>query len=428
MRAARVTRVEFADLQFAICIAMLSSFASRLHARWGEASGSSNSSGVQIVSASAGTFRPRPGCQSPRLWLLLAGHYRTFHYTQESMARMAKASSSDCFMVAAASSPELCLPREHMEHGADGWTQELQRQEDDHTRNHGHGHGDGCTTWLHKTGPLPWREFARAIDDVPALLSTAQSRTFDGRFAYLIVRRHGALARRLDGQKVEWHAAWLAALWSQRVNGFEASGASVVLRTRFDFLYDHAFELGAMQRHFASPAGQHLALVSRWPGIDGIVADYIPNTDVVLATSYGSYANDFAAPIEHMALQHLAFANNWGVSWDYNEAIDGPRCAHGSCFVTAVEAEPLLSADNLLRNAVRVNASGSSTKVDLAARVHLICRNITASWKPHAEPLRKAPPHFSGPRLGEVYRLREAMPLSDVLPRGQEAGCENADF
>ena len=381
------------------------SLASKLYARWGQASGDEPRGGVRIIASSAGAFQRRPGCAAPRLWLLLVGHYRTFHYTQQRMAEMADASSDGCYMAAAATSPELCLPLERA-HDAETWVQ-------DQSKDARLASNDGCLAWYGKTRPLPWPEFARSIDDVPSLLASAQRRTFDGRLAYVVVRRYGELAKR-HGQATEWHASWLAALWSQHEHDFAAAPESVLIRTRFDFLYDHAFELGALSAHFArGPGGRHLALVSRWSRDD---RQFVPQTDVHLVTSYSSYSTDFAGALDRAELHRMAHANNWGVSWEYEEALDGARCtADGaSCFVTAMEAEPSLNADFLLRNAPQGNASSRPplARVDLAERVHLLCSNVSAAWATRADALRKEVlPTFDVaalplPCLVSMWRLR----------------------
>ena len=367
------------------------SLASRLYARWGQASDDEARGGVRVVAASAGTFKRRPGCATPRLWLLLVGHYRTFHYTQRRMAQMADASSDGCYMATAATSPELCLPRDRAD-DADAWFQV--QSKDAHLVN-----SDGCLTWYKKTRPLPWPDWARSIDDVPSLLARAQQRTFDGRLAYIVMRRYGYLATR-NGQGTEWHASWLAALWSQQVHGFAAAPESVLIRTRFDFHYDHAFELSALSAYFAQgPGGRHLAFVSRW---SPDVRQFVPQTDVHLVTSYGSYSTDFGGALDRAELHRMAHANNWGVSWDYEEARDGSRCTGDgtSCYVTAMEAEPSLNSDVLLRNAPQGNASSKLplAKVDLAERVHLLCLNVSAEWEVRADILRKEVPSSSASR------------------------------
>ena len=68
--------------------------------------------------------------------------------------------------------------------------------------------------------------------------------------------------------------------------------------------------------------------------------------------------------------------------------------------MTAMEAEPSLNSDVLLRNAPQGNASSKLplAKVDLAERVHLLCLNVSAEWEVRADILRKEVPSSSASR------------------------------
>ena len=66
------------------------------------------SAAVELVATYAGQWRTSAGCKAPRLWVLLSGHYRTFHWTQGGIADMAALSSGGCYMVAAAVPEDIC--------------------------------------------------------------------------------------------------------------------------------------------------------------------------------------------------------------------------------------------------------------------------------------------------------------------------------
>ena len=64
---------------------------------------------IEVVGHHPGIFRPTRGCSTPRLWLLLVGHFRTFHWTQHGMEKMARHSSYNCYMVSAVLPEEICV-------------------------------------------------------------------------------------------------------------------------------------------------------------------------------------------------------------------------------------------------------------------------------------------------------------------------------
>ena len=184
-------------------------------------------------------------CTSPRLWLILAGHYRTFHWTQYKMAEVARRSSSDCFFAVAAVPDELCVQNR--------------------TR------PSLCAA---KPGdePLSWDQVSKSLSGaVPGLLSEASHGPFRGRLAYVVLRRRGKLAEYPVGQWFLWRAAWellkLAVEHSPLARSLVPRPESVVMRTRPDVQYTSAFDLERLSHYFErGPRGRHLILgQNTWP-------------------------------------------------------------------------------------------------------------------------------------------------------------------
>ena len=57
---------------------------------------------VRLVSTMFGAWKPTAACPTPRLWILLCGHYRTFSWARSSLAEVANLSSADCYFIFAA--------------------------------------------------------------------------------------------------------------------------------------------------------------------------------------------------------------------------------------------------------------------------------------------------------------------------------------
>ena len=58
---------------------------------------------VSITSANVGAWEPRGSvdCPTPRLWIILTGHFRSFLGTQQSFAKLAHESSAGCYLIVA---------------------------------------------------------------------------------------------------------------------------------------------------------------------------------------------------------------------------------------------------------------------------------------------------------------------------------------
>ena len=115
-------------------------------------------------------LQPSPGCESPRLWLLVSGHFRTFHWTQMDMAEMARRSSHGCYLAVAVMPQEFCALN-----GSHASASCLPP-----------GRGAAVDT---RDPLLEWRDFAPSSHSVPSLLETASRRAFHGRLGFAVIRR-----------------------------------------------------------------------------------------------------------------------------------------------------------------------------------------------------------------------------------------------
>lgn len=184
---------------------------------------------VRVVNASQGQWMPTQQCPTPRLWIFLSGHYRTFSWTRAALAEVAAISSENCYFVAAA------VPR-HIE----------------------------AEQRTGKWSPVPggvWPQIA-SHNDAAAVLMAESSVAFGGRLAYAVLDRTGAYDRLPAGLAVLWHAVWAVARWVASTRSFlPIDPSAVVVRTRPDVLLRAPFAVAPLQRHFkAAHHGMHLIL------------------------------------------------------------------------------------------------------------------------------------------------------------------------
>ena len=236
---------------------------------------------IEVVSHSPGSWTATSRCSTSTLWVFLVGHYRTFHWTQHGIKEMAHSSSGGCYMVSAVMPEELCV------RGTTSKDKPVCEQPKWYS----------YRSWQ----ALNYRSFTPAITDVPVLLEKASTQTFDGRLAYAVIRRRGALMSFPHALLPTWHLAWAVAEWSGRRNGFTPSASAVVIRTRPDAIFTAPFNLQPLQTYFERGLhGAHLVLVQH-------SADPPAQTDIFMVTSFGCYANDIARPLE-------GISHDWGAS------------------------------------------------------------------------------------------------------------------
>ena len=249
---------------------------------------------IEVVASNPGQWSPTQHCQAPKLWLLLSGYYQAFHWAQHGLHAMAKHSSDGCFMVAAAVPETICVPSSSRAHGSACARHPLWA---------------ASAPWQH----LDWRLFARAVDEVPALLRRASRDTFGGRLAFVVVRGAEKPLRETSvashGTIPLWHLAWSVAAWSSRRNGFQTPPHAVVIRTRPDAVFTAPFHIRPLMDFFRSGLhGLHVVLTQN-------SIDPAAQSDSFLVTSWACYANDIARPLEHQLSRQRAIDAGMGASY-----------------------------------------------------------------------------------------------------------------
>ena len=307
---------------------------------------------VEVVAMSLGQWEPRPGCSSPRLWIFLGGHFRTFMFTRRVMAELIRNSSSNCYLVAAITPETIDVPDDELR----GWNPRI-----------------------------GWEQFADKFDSVPTLLKEA-SKTFDGRLAYAVVKRAGAVGAYPGCLPFYWHGVWAVATAAAKAHKIVIDPNAVVLRTRPDVLLSRQLDLDRLYSYFASGArGRHLMLGQdkKGAGKNGMGGTWVAQADFHAITSWHAFQNDIALPLEWSsvvaspsALPHArvlwerANANGWGYgrsAWDldllpppdFHPCMDVCVCKDGSsscdanertCMMTVAESHHVVMTREVLRN------------------------------------------------------------------------------
>ena len=211
-----------------------------------------------IMSADVGSWTPTADCPTPKLWIVLTGHFRSFLATQGNFAALANESSAGCFLVAA------LLPQMSNE-----WE-----------RNRRHCFVDN-----------------QYRDDVTPLLRRA-SVVFGGRFAFATATPMRTFSverarQRLGPRSLPslWCASYLWTLVVAESLNIRIDAASVVLLTRPDKVYTHALGLDVLQRYFRHGThGRHLLL-----GQEGGAAAML-QADHHMMSSFAAFHADIGLP------------------------------------------------------------------------------------------------------------------------------------
>ena len=248
---------------------------------------------VRLVSTMFGAWKPTAACPTPRLWILLCGHYRTFSWARSSLAEVANLSSADCYFIFAA------IPLQIESVARTG-------------------------SWSPVAGTL-WQRLAKSIDDVHPLLDESMS-VFNGRMAVAVLNRTDELDKRPGPAKaVLWHAAWaLARVCAQQHNWGAIDPSTVVVRTRPDVVLRAPFAIDRFQRYARlGRYGRHLMLNQDIREGD----HWWAQSDYFMITSFGAFEADIALPlelagtrwrtqtrqaIEGFELYQRAYRNGWG--------------------------------------------------------------------------------------------------------------------
>ena len=215
---------------------------------------------ITVVSAHPGTWKPRQGCSTPRLWILLCGHYRTFTWTRAALAEVANLSAAGCYMVVAAVPAQV-----------------------EATQRTGY--------WSPLPGALGLSSRGEAA---PALMAESTA-AFGGRLAHVVINRTGDYDRVPAGLAVGWHAAWAVARWAACHHRMNIDPASVLVRTRPDVLLRSPFSITALQRYFRH--GEHGAHLTLGQDVrEGY--HWFAQSDYFMTTSFGAYETDVGLPLE----------------------------------------------------------------------------------------------------------------------------------
>jgi len=248
---------------------------------------------VRLVSTTFGAWKPTAACPTPRLWILLCGHYRTFSWARSSLAEVANLSSADCYFIFAA------IPLQIESVARTG-------------------------SWSPVAGTL-WQRLAKSIDDVHPLLDESMP-VFNGRMAVAVLNRTDELDKRPGPAKaVLWHAAWaLARVCAQQHNWGAIDPSTVVVRTRPDVVLRAPFAIDRFRRYARlGRYGRHLMLNQDIREGD----HWWAQSDYFMITSFGAFEADIALPlelagirwrtqtrqaIEGFELYQRAYRNGWG--------------------------------------------------------------------------------------------------------------------
>lgn len=214
---------------------------------------------AKISSASIGFFAQSAECPTPRLWVILTGHFRSFLATQQQFRKMAEESvGGRCYMFVAF----------------------LPKQADDRLNNN-------CFV-----GSQEHRH------NVEPLMRRAQSDTFGGRLSFATaeassLRSVGSSAPiHVRLTPTQWCGAYLLTLLTAERLGLPLSSSSVVLLTRPDKAYTRGFRLEGLEELFrsGSRAARHLVL-----GQEDAGGSY--QGDHHLVTSFGCFHSDIGLPL-----------------------------------------------------------------------------------------------------------------------------------
>jgi hypothetical protein len=361
---------------------------------------------ARLSSVSIGSFAPSAGCPTPRLWVILTGHFRSFLATQNHFRRMAEESvGGQCYMFVAF----------------------LPKQADDRLNNN-------CFV-----GSQEHRH------NVEPLMRRAQSDTFGGRLSFATaeawslksVGPNAPVHVRLT--PTQWCGAYLLTLLTAERLGLPLSSSSVVLLTRPDKAYTRGFRLEGLQQLFrsGSRAARHLMLGQEDAG-------GYHQGDHHLVTSLGCFHSDIGLPLTmpqphpddacvlHVAPIRQGFGQSMlGLGRANNlsrcASSCGPacRCLNGksscewpSCYPIVAESFRSSRVD-IVRDFTLPKPFTPGKAHDLAASVHGYCPIDGATPSCSHQILRNA---FWIPQ-DAFYRCDHGVPLRSMLLHGGSWPC-----
>jgi hypothetical protein len=234
---------------------------------------------TRVIASHEGEWKSTPGCTTPKAWLFLYGHYRTFDFTRHTQAAAMDLATNGCYFVVAAVWPVIAASAKHGTVGRVFPDKSPKRSNIDGSRD--------------VMGRVTEAAMRQATSD------------FGGRLAFVILSRDfekmkscSGRNKRCDGNvrssfstAVPWHACWALARWAATVHGFRIDPYSTVLRTRPDFTFASSFDEASLRKVFergtdSGRAGAHLALGS------------LTASDVFQIMSFLAFDTDIGAPLE----------------------------------------------------------------------------------------------------------------------------------
>ena len=187
-------------------------------------------------SSVTGTAGSSSKCSTPKAWLFLFGHYRTFDYTRLSMATAMAMATDDCYFVVAAVWPTIgSSPNDH------GVVHDM-LPPNSTQRSSGVG--------VPKAGVVSSDHLIRAARD------------FGGRMAFVILSRDFSKMSMIKkghlrsgfSTVLPWHACYELARYAATTHNFAIDPLSTVVRTRPDFRFTYSWDQDALRRVFEKGA------------------------------------------------------------------------------------------------------------------------------------------------------------------------------
>ena len=264
---------------------------------------------TQVLASDVGTWKSTPDCPTPKAWLFLFGHYRTFDFARHSQAAAMDLATGGCYFVVAAVWPVVAASDTH------GKIRDM----------------------LPSNSPKRGRDKNDNKGRVNKAAMLQATEDFGGRLAFAILSRDfekmilckpdkkgkksaackaGGNIRSQFSTSLPWHTCWELARWAAATHGFEVDPYSTVIRTRPDYNFEASWEIAPLRRVFEKGTddgrdGLHLALGT------------LQASDIFQMMSFAAYETDIAMPIatgvasadadQAAALLAIGAGNGWAM-------------------------------------------------------------------------------------------------------------------
>ena len=160
---------------------------------------------TRVLASDAGIWSGSASCTTPKAWLFLFGHYRTFDFNRPSQAAAMELATGGCYFVCSAVWPEMAANSRH-----------------------------GSVRAMFPASSNRSRDAAKAMGAVNREHMLEAAGEFAGRMAFVILSRdfesmgHGK--RSSFSTALPWHACWELARWAATTHGFAIEPHSTVIR------------------------------------------------------------------------------------------------------------------------------------------------------------------------------------------------------